>query len=84
MENRLEKALKAITGLLQAKKASLNDDIPDAINLSNEEKFIQLLDETKELLKLSSGVVKIKNTNICRQDTLASLFSISNLILAKE
>ena len=52
--------------------------------MSSSEKFIQHLDETKELLKLSSGVQKIKNTNICRQDTLAQLFTISNAILAKE
>ena len=42
------------------------------------------MDETRELLKLSSGVQKIKNTNICRQDTLSHLFTIANAILARE
>lgn len=87
MENRIEVALKAIIGILKAKKTSLEKEFGDNSTgpaTSSSEKFIQHLDETKELLKLSSGIIKIKNTNICRQDTLAQLFTISNAILAKE
>ena len=90
MENRIEGALKAIIGILKAKKTTLEKESDDTSTtgqqaaVSSSEKFIQHLDETKELLKLSSGVQKIKNTNICRQDTLAQLFTISNSILAKE
>lgn len=69
MEDRLENAMKALVDLLKAKKANLSQ--PDLekktiTTLDNQEKFQQLFDETKELLKLSSGINKLKNANICR------------------
>ena len=83
LESRLEKAMKQTIEMLQARRASLTDKSgsQDVVNLGTNELFIALLDETKELLKLSGGVTKIKAENICRQETLAQLFAVSNGIL---
>ena len=70
LETRLENAMKGIIQLLKNKKASMAAEIAEESNI-NQERFVQLLDETKELLKLSSGIQKIKNANICRQETLS-------------
>ena len=42
------------------------------------------IEEIKELLKVSSGVNKIKNENICSLNELTKLFGIANDILQKE
>lgn len=84
LEGRLENGMKAIIEMLSAKRTALVDKEAQEINLSSNSKFLGLLDETKELLKLSGGVTKIKAENICRQETLAQLFSVSNAILLRE
>lgn len=66
MEGRLEIALKAIIDLLQVKRAQLEgeeskEQATEAPPKANSEQLIRHLDETKELLKLSSGIHKIKN-----------------------
>ena len=68
LEERLEKALGAMITILTKRSLDVSQE---GLDLLQNEKFNQLLDETKELLKLSSGVQRFKHTNICRQETLA-------------
>ena len=70
----------------QLREQSIDEgsDPTAGLNFSQSERFHYLLDETRELLKLASGVSKFKNINICQHDTLAHLFHVANLILIKE
>jgi len=63
LEGRIEKALTSMITILRERCSIKGDKGPD---LEQGEHFKRLIDETQELLKLSSGVQKFKNANICR------------------
>ena len=79
---RLEKILQQQVRLLDQRKAVLFSQ--DNQGPASQDMSLPHIEEIKELLKVSSGVNKIKNENICTLDELTQLFGIANDILQKE